>query len=99
MRCKSGSFLFTRCHGDLAAVGGHDSFGNEKSEEEPGILALDRILILTARHRVENGGDRVGGNSTLDMDGKDYFVTRAFRRNVNRRGLQSVQDRVADQVR
>src|ERR1035438_3226054 len=101
MRCKGGSFLFTRCHGDLAAVSGHDSFGNEKPEVEPGllVLALDRILILTARHRVENGGDGVGGNSALGMNGKDYFATRAFRRNVNRKGPRSVQDRIADQVR
>src|ERR1022692_1689947 len=91
MRSKGGSFLFTRCHGDLAPVGGHDSFGNEKPEVEPGLLALDRILILTARHRVENGGDGVGGNSVLGMNGKDYFATRAFRRNVNRKGPRTVQ--------
>src|ERR1017187_1136719 len=98
MRCKGGSFLFTRCHGDLAAVGGHDSFGNEKPEVEPGLLALDRILILTARHRVENAGDGVGGNSALGMNGKDYFATRAFRRPGHGKGPRAVEDRVADQV-
>src|SRR5208283_5001092 len=98
MRCKGGSFLFTRRHGDLAAVGGHDSFGNEKPEVKPGLLALDRIRILPEWQRVKNSGDGFGRNSAFSMNGKDYFVTRAFRRNVNRRGPRSVQDRVADQV-
>src|ERR1022692_3115681 len=98
MRSKGGSFLFTRCHGDLAAVGGHDSFGNEKPEVERGILALDPILILPAWQRVKNSGDSIGGNSAFIVNVQDYFPTRAFRRNGNRRGLQRVQDGVADQV-
>ena len=93
MRFKGGSFLFTRCHSDLATVGGHDSFGNEKPKVEPGLLALDLILILPAWQRVKNGGDNIGGNSAFIMNGQDHFLTRPFRRNVNRRGLQSVQDR------
>src|ERR1035437_619754 len=98
MHSKGGSFLFTRCHGDLAAVGGHDSFGNEKPEVERGLLALDPILILPPWQRVKNRGDSIGGNSAFIMNGQDSFLPRPFRRDVDGRGLQSAQDRVADQV-
>src|ERR1039457_1142752 len=98
MNRKRCSFFFTRCHRDLAAVGGHDFFGNEKPEVEPGLLTLDLILLLPPWQRVENSGDSIGGNSAFIMNGQDYFPTLAFRRNGNRRGLQSVQDRVAEQV-
>ena len=53
MRCKGCSFLFTRCHTELAAVGGHDFLGNEKPEAEAGRLALVLILILPACQRVK----------------------------------------------
>src|ERR1039458_10457376 len=91
MRRKGGSFLFSRCHSDLAAVGGDDCFGNEQPEVERGILASDPILILPAWQRVKDSGDSLGANSAFIMNAQDYFRARAFRPNGNRRGLQRVQ--------